>query len=216
MRALLDWCFGTSCAACGRALVLDARAAFCDACETGLEPCGVWRQGNEGLPIAGGWAYAASMAAAIVRAKNGQHRMDLRVLKPDLLTILRDLPGDGGDISLVPVPPQRARLVQRGLHLPDLLAASLEDPKGGRRVVRALHRRDLQAPRRADRSELPVFAASGRPTGAPCAVLLDDVVTSGQTLERAAAALRDAGWQVRGALCLADARPAVFAELWAA
>ena len=215
MRALLDWCFGTSCGACGHALVLDARAAFCDACETGLAPCGVWKAGPEGLPIAGGWAYAASMAAAIVRAKNGQHRLDLAVLKVDLSTILDQMQSDGDDIALVAVPPQRSRLIQRGLHLPDLLATSLQAPRLGRRVVRALQRTDLQAPRRADRSELPVFAAPHRRKGARGAVLIDDVVTSGQTLERAAATLRGAGWLVRGALCLADARPTVLAELLA-
>ena len=213
MLDFIRFAFAAACAACGRTLLLGSDDAFCEGCAPSVTRSGRWRCGADGVPIAGAFGYAGAMAAAIVRTKNGGGRVDLRALQHDLTQLAVHWQGQEPLVALVPVPPQRRRLVQRGMHLPDLIATELAQRGSGRRVVRALDRVDLHAVRREDRSELPQFRVRHAPGRQRDALLIDDVVTTGQTLGLAADTLRQAGWRVRGALCLADARPAVLAEL---
>ncbi len=113
---------------------------------------------------------------------------------------------DDADVLYVPVAPHRQRWRQRLGHLPDTYAATLARLFPGALGLRILTRTDVAAPRKHGLSPPPSFSA----VPVNCdrrVVLVDDVITTGATLCAASAAVRQQGWQVAGAVCLADARP---------
>lgn len=198
------WWLGAHCCACRARLVVGATGPWCAACAIAAE------QAPElgdvaGLPLWAGWLYGGAVAAAVGGAKAGEPVEWSGLLGPLQTRLDAALRGSADDVWLVAVPPQRERLIERGLHLPDLLAGALS--KRGRRVSRALERRDRQAPRRSERGERPDLAAVASGRGRR-AIVVDDVVTTGTTLDAACEALRVANWHVMGCAVLADARPA--------
>lgn len=202
----MQWWFAATCLACGGRLRLGSATAWCEACAPGvtdLPPTGTIQVRGRSLPVGAALVYGGPVAAAIARMKDGR-LVDLQPLLAAMVPRLTAIAGPD-DITLVAVPPNLGRLSQRGMHLPDLLAGGLT--ARGRKAVRALGRLDDQAPRRDDRAAVPEFSLRIAGLGRQ-AVLVDDVVTTGATLRAAAEVLSEGGWLVRGAMCLADARPA--------
>lgn len=195
--------FSGSCGACAAPLRVGDRAPLCSACAIALVPCGQW-QDNATWPAVGAFAYGGAMAELISRVKIGGHLADLSVLAAAMRPLAAELAGDR-DVHLIAVAPHLKRLQQRGLHLPDLLTQQLHGRS--HKQTFALRRSDMGDMRRESRSILPEFAATIRGKGRS-AVVIDDVITTGATLKTACIALQNADWQVLGAVCLADARPA--------
>lgn len=108
------------------------------------------------------------------------------------------------DAVLVPVPPALARRRQRGFDPADRLVQELAE-RTGRPVARCLRRpggarRQVGRGRRARAAGLR-FEAAGVPP--PIVLLVDDVHTTGATLDACARALRDAGARRVGAVTYA-------------
>jgi predicted amidophosphoribosyltransferase len=149
------------------------------------------------------WLYAGAVADAIAAAKRSGRPLPMTQIAGVWRHLVTGAMADCGADRLCAIAPQRARLIERGWHLPDQLAALASQPR-----IWALQRTDRLAPRRLQRAAAPQFSA-GR--GTARILLVDDVVTTGATLDAAATALSAAGWQVAGAVVLADARPAQIA-----
>lgn len=130
------------------------------------------------------------------------------------LGALMKMSNDGllaGTDAVVPVPLHPWRYVRRGFNQADELAQALGPP-----VWRALRRNTLGVPQaglRADRRQANVRGAyclslmrrGGRRRRARRVVLVDDVMTTGATLDACSRALREGGVEWIGALTLARA-----------
>lgn len=206
-REAIDWAIGvvfpSSCWTCGLAARVGEPGPWCPACrvavEAGPSPAeGCW-------PIHGFYLYAGAVADAIAGAKGRDRPLPLDSIGRDWRGHVRRLAQQLEADAVCAVAPELRRLAERGWHLPDQLAR-----RSGVAVQVALTRTDHAAPRRLERGAPPTFSA--RP-GRGRLLLIDDVVTSGETLQRAAQALRQAGWTAVGAAVLADARPTSLAAV---
>lgn len=192
---LLDFLFPAQCGACG-----DVGSGFCDVCATELRDLCEMR--GE-LKVRGLGSYHGSLRRAVLALKDG--RRDVVCV---LATRLAALAPAGS--ALVPIPTTRARRRVRGTdgvveiaramgkYKPLTLCHVLEHAKNDAQRGRSRDAR-LRAQGR--------FRVSRRFSGERL-VLVDDVCTTGATLNDCAAALREAGAIVDGALVLAIARDA--------
>jgi predicted amidophosphoribosyltransferase len=187
-RRELPWLRGPRCPRCGLpgwCRSCPAGAAAYDRAWAPMAHEGVARELVAALKFAGALAVADLMAAQMAAGAPGE-----------LLA----------GTELVPVPAHPARRRARGFDHAEALAAALSR-RTGRPVARCLRRggapaRQLGAPRRARLAPgRLVFTAVASPSAA---VLVDDVHTTGATLDACARALRAAG--ARRVACLTYAR----------
>lgn len=209
VNRLLAALFEPPCAACGQPIEAPLDGAVCEACwrrvaEAAMVGGGLWRRGG-----------AISMGAAIGRY-DGSLRAIIHALKydrrrsvgPRLGALMREAGAavlDGAD-AVVPVPLHPRRRWRRGFNQADLLARTLGVP-----VLPLLCRVRHTAPQvdlPADRRHANVrhaFALRTKPWWLPerlsplaapagmTLVLVDDVTTTGATLEACASVLARAG-----------------------
>jgi len=194
LERALDALSPASCAAC--AGPRSGNSPFCATCG---EPAPVRPCALDGVPLVSVGAYQAPLEPAIGRFKFGGHSELSRGLARLLAATIK--PFLQGELTFVPVPLHRNRLVERGYNQSALLAARLARELGGSTQARALERvrsTDQQARLgREARAENVRGAFRVRPGRVPPrVVLVDDVVTTGATARACLKALKDAGSEV--------------------
>lgn len=132
--------------------------------------------------------------------------LPLAVIAAEL--IAAELAPAGVPPTIVPVPPSPHRRLQRGFDPAAAIAAELARVTGAP-LAEALRRRDRRRQRGRGRSARlaapPVIVAAGALSGP--AVVVDDVVTTGATLETCARAALEAGASTVDAAALALVAP---------
>lgn len=176
---------------------------LCEECAGELAPCPVTRRTPGGVPVRAALRFDGVAARCIRRVKEDGQTMLARPLGDALGAVLPEGAG-----HLVPVPTSRAALRRRGYRVPELLLR-----RAGAVPSRLLlpgratgDQRSLGAAQRAlnVRGSMRVGRAgsASRPGGSDV-VIVDDVVTTGATIDEAARVLEGAGFHVAGAIALA-------------
>lgn len=177
---------------------------LCDQCAPALMAAPMRRQTPEGLPVVAALAYEGVAARCIRRLKEDGETLLARPLGAALSVALAcALPEDARSALIVPVPTGRAALRRRGYRVPEVLI---------RRAGRPVHRLLSTVRVTADQRGLNIDERGRNVSGSMRArhardaeevVVIDDVVTTGATLDEAARALTAAGFRVRAAVALA-------------
>ncbi|MFE6995270.1 ComF family protein [Microbacterium sp. NPDC057659] len=177
---------------------------LCPDCADALIARPVRRTTPGGVQVWAAHEFDSVVARCIRRVKeDGQ-----TLLVPPLGAALRAaLPQELDGALFVPVPTSRAAFRRRGYRVPEvLLRAAGRSPcrmlasTGARTDQRSLGR---AARARNVRGSMRVRHPLLGPAGAGAVVIVDDVVTTGATIDEAARVLRQAGHRVLGAVALA-------------
>lgn len=187
-RALIAL-FAPACAACHSPLDPRRTGPVCVECWSSIRPA----PGSDDARAAG--VYEGSLRHIIHALKYRGHASLARPLG----ALMRAAAGDWlDDAVVVPVPLHPWRSLRRGFNQADLLACTLDRP-----VWRALRRHRLGRPqaglhadeRRANVANVYVMRRLGRREIPADVVLVDDVLTTGATVEACARVLEEAGVQ---------------------
>jgi predicted amidophosphoribosyltransferase len=223
LGALIALLAPPACPACRAPLDGDA-VRLCPECASALPwlprgacpACALPRHGGRGCPASGAafdraWSPLAyeGVARDLVAALKFRAALPLAGLMAAHLAanLPADLrPREGEAVAIVPVPPQRSRRRHRGFDPADVLAARL-GARLGIPVRGCLRRRDRAGRQvgtgRAQRRRAGRIVVEARAAPPRRALLLDDVHTTGATLEACARALRAAGCESVGAIAYA-------------
>lgn len=194
MAEALALAFPVSCAGCGR-----VDASLCESCRGMLRPAVTRRTLPSGLVANAGLEFA-DVPARVLRALKQEGRTGLApALAPALAAAVDAAPPFD---AVVVVPTSRAAMRRRGFRVPELLArrAGLVPSRllAASRVIS-----DQRLLGREDRGRNVAGSLRGRDAAGLRVLVVDDVVTTGATLEEAARALRAAGATVVGAATVA-------------
>lgn len=188
-HAALPW-NSSACKGCALPLPVDEGGSRCGSCQATTSPL---------EQVTASFAYAAPLDRLLPMFKFHQSMAAGRLLSGLMAETLKGAASANPGASLVPIPLHRRRLRQRGydqaLELARPLAKRLAMPLRADVLIRpkttnAQSRLDKSA-RRGNLSG--AFKVHPRCSVPPHVILIDDVMTTGATLEAAAVALRRAG-----------------------
>lgn len=187
-----------SCAGCDALGTL-----LCERCRGRLVACPVRTTTPEGMPVVAAFAFEGVVARCIRRVKEEGETLLARPLGAALAEAARPVRADHPGALLVPVPTGRAAFRRRGYRVPELLMrrAGLVPARVLAQARTTADQRELDLDQR--RSNVAGSMRARHARGARDAIVVDDVVTTGATLDEGARALTSAGFRVRGAMALA-------------
>lgn len=155
------------------------------------------------MPVVAALTYEGVQARCIRRLKEEGETVLARPLGAALRSAVDEFSAGASQLVVVPIPTGRAAFRRRGYRVPEMLIR-----RAGLRVHRLLlpvrataDQRGLDVVQRGENVARSMRARHAR-DGADV-VLIDDVITTGATLDEGARALTDAGFRVRGAVTLA-------------
>lgn len=219
----LHWFLLTPCGVCGQPLPETARSGHetfrvCPACRArlGLPEAGLC--GGEPMRWWSAGAYAGPLRELLLQLRRRPRLAMVRALSGGLAASLRRVAPAPERPLLVPIPSWK----RHANPLPGLLCQALERSAGLPRADLLERSRPVLGQHHLGRAlrlanQAGAFHCLRPPAPAESRrrplLIVDDILTSGATVCSAAEALRQAGWRVRGAVCLArtpaKARPMV-------
>lgn len=195
---LLSFLLAACCAGCQQPETL-----LCADCLDELRPRPVSVRTPAGLAVRAALPFEAVAARCIRRLKDDGETLLARPLGRALAVTLHEAHAEADGMLTVPVPTSRSSFRRRGYRVPELLLRRAGAPATRLlSVARAgADQRDLDATQRAHNVHGRMRSV-GSGLGQPV-VLVDDIVTTGSTLDEAARALDAAGFRVVTAVTLA-------------
>lgn len=200
IRSQLVSCFIRACARCGRVCL----RPVCKDCQG--QPALAFTT-PFGVPVRALSPYGGACQTMITRLKYGDETIFAGHLGRALAHIL---PSDWQDAKVIPIPLHPRRLAERGYNQAALLAVAMARQAHLNVTTAHLSRvRQTQAQARLGkvlRAENLRNAFRVNGLSQSSVILVDDVVTTGHTVDACAEVLQDSGNSVRGVLCCALAR----------
>jgi len=223
-RALVDFLYPPTCGACGRFGAFfcercvrradeERPSSRCPTCAAELDgaACADCRRFHAVSRIVAPFAYRGVARRAVHAVKYGA----VRAAVPALAAALSERAGDLSAECAYAVPIHPVRRRQRGFNQAEELRKALAIPAGPGRLQRVRRTRPQVGLSLEERraNVAGAFAYEGPPLGGASVLLVDDVVTTGATVEECARVLRAAGAGsvvvvafARASVRLADAR----------
>ncbi len=190
---ILAFVLAAACTGCDR-----IGAALCPSCRRALRAAPLTVRTPAGQSVRAALEFTG-VTARCVRALKGSGQTRLAAPLGLALSAVIDVAGLDG---IVPIPTSRAAFRTRGYRVPELLlrAAGASPLRMLRHVGRHRDQRGAGVEERARNVRGSMVA---RPARAARVLLMDDVVTTGATLDEGCRVLREAGVEVVGVIALA-------------